>query len=69
LDKKHDPRYKAALYPDRPKGGATTPDFFKSENTLRSFLANNINGGGNTRVIELLLAEVNDRGQASILLD
>jgi hypothetical protein len=69
LDKKHDPRYKAALYPDNPKGGASTPDFFNSEDALRQFLANKVTGGAGAERIEFLLAELKDKGQASMLLE
>jgi hypothetical protein len=69
LDKKHDLRYKAAFYPDSPNGGASTPNFFSGENALRQFLGNRVTGRDSTERLEILLAELKDKGQASMLLE
>jgi hypothetical protein len=65
----HDPRYKVALYPDNPRGGATTPVFLKTTDALEQFLGTKLVGTDSAERINVLLDELKEKGEASMLLD
>jgi hypothetical protein len=69
IDKQHDARYKVAMYPDNPRGGATTPAFFEAEHALEQFLGTKLVGADGAERIDSLLCDLKEKGQASTLLD